>query len=204
MNTTCSLTYFILLSSITSKNINQNIMNTYKPLLLLFVIFLGTISCSDKNSLHNYFVNHAEKSGFSSTTLPVSLLRQKGLQFTPKQEDAINAIERINLLFYRYDPAKEAEFSTERNNVSTILKNEKYQELINLGTNGIIKYIGTDDAMDEIVVFLANKDNGFAVTRISGNNMTLEKFMELYKLTQQKDVPLNFSLGSITNLFSAN
>ncbi|PTX62899.1 uncharacterized protein DUF4252 [Kordia periserrulae] len=179
-------------------------MKKYTSLLLLFVLFIGITSCSDKNSLHNYFVDHAEKTGFFSTTLPVSLLRNEALQLTTKQKEAVDAIEHINLLFYKYDAAKEAEFSTERSTISSILKSEKYQELINLGTNGIIKYIGTDDAMDEIVVFLANKDNGFAVTRIIGDNMTLEKFMELYKLTQQKDVPLNFNLGSITNMFSNN
>lgn len=172
-------------------------MKTFQSLVLLFCITLGFTSCSDKNSLQNYFTDHAEKPGFSSSTIPTSLLRQEGIQLTEKQEEAINAVERVNLLFYRTKPEKQTEFTAERDNIKTILKNKKYEELMNLGNKGVIKYIGTDTTMEEIVVFLSSKEMGFAVTRIIGDDMTIEKFMELYKLAQQRNTPLNFDLGSI-------
>ena len=68
-----------------------------------------------------------------------------------------------------------------------------------MGNNGVIKYVGTDDSIDEIVVFLSDKELGFAITRIIGDDMTLEKFMEIYKMAGQRDIPLNFDLGSLSN-----
>lgn len=173
-------------------------------LLLLFLVALGITSCSDRNSLHNYFVDNAEKSGFSSSTIPMSLLKQEGISFSKKQEEAMEAIQRVNLLFYKTNPQKQDEFATEKNTVKTILKQEKYEELINLGDRGVVKYIGSDDAMNEIVIFVSDKQMGFAVARISGEDITMEKLMELYKLTQQKEVLSNLNLGSLTNFMSAN
>lgn len=174
-------------------------MKTFPSLLVLLFVVIGMTSCSDKNSLHNYILDHAEKKGYSSSTIPMSLLKQESMQLTDKQEEALEAVDRINLLFYRPESINQENFKAERNKIKTILKQEKYEELINLGNNGVIKYVGTDDSIDEIVVFLSDKNMGFAVTRIMGDDMTLEKFMELYKMTEQRDIPLNFNLGSLSN-----
>jgi len=179
-------------------------MKTFKSILILLLVVMGTTSCSDKNSLRNYFLDHAEKAGFSSSTIPVSLLKQEGMQFTKKQEEALEAVDRVNLLFYRPENMKQEEFTTEKNNVKAILNQEKYEELINLGRNGVIKYIGNDDTIDEIIAFVSEKEMGFAVMRIIGNDMTLEKFMELYKMSEQRSTPFNFDLGNLSNLMSSN
>ncbi|MFK7750360.1 MAG: DUF4252 domain-containing protein [Kordia sp.] len=175
-------------------------MKTFKPLLGLLLVVISLASCSNGNSLRSYFLDHAEKTGFSSSTIPMSLLRQEGVKLSAKQEEALDAIDRVNLLFYRIDSTKQAEYTVERNNLKKILKDKKYEELINMGNNGVIKYIGTDDSIDEIVVFVSDKQMGFAVTRIIGDDMTLEKFMELYKMTEQRDIPFNFNLGSLSNI----
>lgn len=179
-------------------------MKTFPSLLVLLFVAIGMTSCSDKNSLHNYILDHAEQTGYSSSTIPMSLLRQADMKLTKKQEEALDAVDRINLLFYRKDSNKPADYTTERNKLKTILKQKKYEELINLGSNGVIKYIGTDDSIEEIVVFLSDKEMGFAVTRIIGDDMTLEKFMELYKMTEQRDIPLNFNLSSLSGFMSSN
>jgi hypothetical protein len=174
-------------------------MKTFPSLLVLLLVAIGMTSCSDKNSLHNYILDHAEITGYSSSTIPMSLLRQENMQLTKKQEEALDAVDRINLLLYRKSPNNSADYTTERNKLKTILKQKKYEELINLGNKGVIKYVGTDDSIDEIVVFLSDKEMGFAITRIIGDDMTLEKFMELYKMTEQRDIPLNFNLGSLSS-----
>ncbi|WP_298511441.1 DUF4252 domain-containing protein [uncultured Kordia sp.] len=179
-------------------------MKTFTPFLVLLLVVMGLTSCSDKNSLRNYFLDHAEQAGFSSSTIPVSLLKQEGMQLTDKQEEAIEAVDRVNLLFYRIDKTKQETYETEKSNIKAILKQKKYEELINMGRNGVIKYVGTDDSIDEIIVFLSDKEMGFAVTRIIGDDMTLEKFMELYKMSEQRNTPLNFDLGNLSNLMSSN
>lgn len=179
-------------------------MKTFKSFLLLLLVGFGILSCSDKNSLYNYFIDHAEQKGFSASTIPLSLLRPDGVQLTQKQENALEAVNRVNLLYYKTTPDKQAEFTTERNNIKAILKNKNYEELMNLGSQGVVKYIGDDDSMDEIVIFLSDKKMGFAVTRITGEDMTLEKFMELYKLAQQRELPLGMNLSSVTGFMNNN
>ena len=97
-------------------------MKTIPSLLVLLFVAIGLTSCSDKNSLRNYFLDHAEETGYSSSTIPMSLLKQEGMQLTAKQEEALNAVDRINVLLYRNDTIQPAVYTTERNNVKTILK----------------------------------------------------------------------------------
>lgn len=180
-------------------------MKTIQSILILVFISIGISSCSDKNSLQNYILENAEKVGFSSSSIPKSIIKSAELELTPEQQIAYDAIDRISVFIYKYDPQKSAEFATENNKVKTILKQKKYEELIDLGSKGVIKFAGKEDAMDEIVIFLSNKEMGFAVTRIVGSDMTLNKFMDLYSMLSEG----NFSegdldLGALTNFIKQN
>ena len=174
-------------------------MKTLQSILLLVLISIGISSCSDKNSLQNYILDNAEKVGFSSSSIPKSILKPAELKLTSEQQVAFDAVDRINVLMYKYDPTKEEEFTAESTKVSKILQQEKYEELISFGNKGIIKFSGEEDAIDEIVIFLSNKEMGFAVARIIGDDMTMNKFMELYSMAGQRDVSEgNLNLGEIT------
>ncbi|QHI34728.1 hypothetical protein IMCC3317_00720 [Kordia antarctica] len=163
-------------------------MKTIQSILVLVLISIGMSSCSDKNSLQNYILNSAEKVGFSSSSIPKSIIKPAELNLTAEQQVAFEAVDRINVLIYKYDPTKKEEFIAENKKVKTILQQKKYEELINLGNKGIIKFSGEEDSIDEIIIFLSNKETGFAVARIIGNDMTMNKFMELYKIAGQRDL----------------
>jgi len=175
-------------------------MKTIQSILILAFISIGISSCSDKNSLQNYILENAEKVGFSSSSIPKSIIKPAQLNLTPKQQIAYDAIDRVNVLIYKYDQGKQDEFIAENERVKTILKQKKYEELINLGNKGVIKYAGKEDAIDEIIIFLSNKEMGFAVTRIIGSDLTLNKFMDLYTMISEGNFSEgDFDLGALTN-----
>jgi hypothetical protein len=180
-------------------------MKTIKSILILVLIAIGISSCSDKNSLQSYILENAEKVGFSSSSIPKSIMKPKTLKLTTEQQEAFEAIDRINVLVYMYDENKEVEFTTESKKIKTILKQKKYEELVNLGNKGTIIYSGEEDAIDEIVIFLSNKEMGFAVTRIIGDDMNMNKFMELYKMIGEGNYSKgNFDLGLLTKFMTTN
>ncbi len=178
-------------------------MKTIQSILILVLLTLGISSCSDKNSLQNYILDNAEKVGFSSSSIPKSIIKPAAVNLTPEQQVAYDAIDRVNVLVYKYDQQKQEEFVTENNKIKTILKQKKYEDLIDLGNKGVIKYAGNEDAIDEIVIFLSNKEMGFAVTRIIGDDMTMNKFMELYQMVGNYSEG-DFNLGELTNFMKLN
>lgn len=180
-------------------------MKTIPSILILLLVAIGMSSCSDKNSLQNYILENAERVGFSSSTVPISSIKEQGMQMTEKQEEAFNAISRVNVLMFRASPENQDEFVTERDKVKNILKQKKYEELVDLGRNGVVKFTGEEEAIDEIIILLSNKEMGFAVTRIVGDDMNMKKFMELYQMVTQRDASkMNFNFGELTKFLPIN
>jgi hypothetical protein len=172
-----------------NQTINQSINQKMKKLQSIISV-VGLLvcfsSCSDKSSLQNYILANAEKTGFSSSSIPKSILKPVTTELNEVQQEAYGAIERVNVLAFRVSENTQSAFAEENLKVKTILKQKKYQELISMGTRGIIKYTGDENSIDEIVIFVSDKTIGFAVARIIGDDMTMEKFMELYKLVSQQ------------------
>jgi hypothetical protein len=178
-------------------------MKSVPSLLVLLLVAVGLTSCSDKNGLQNYILDHAESVGFTSTTIPISSLKQESMQLTEKQQEAFDALDRVSVLLYRFDQNNPEEFTAEKNNIKNILKQDKYEELMSFGNRGVLKYVGSEDSMDEIVIYATDKNTGFAVGRIIGNDMTLEKFMELYQIVQQGNFSLS-DFGDFSNFLTLN
>lgn len=179
-------------------------MKNLKLIGTLVLIAICFSSCSDKNSLQNYILTNAEKSSFSSSSIPKSILKPLESELTDTQKEAYEAIDRVNILAYRITENGENSFSDENKKVKAILKQKKYQELISMGKSGIIKYIGDDESIDEIVIFVSDKNIGFAVARIIGDDMTMEKFMELYKMVSQRGIGESFDLGAFSDFLNAS
>ena len=77
----------------------------------------------------------------------------------------------------------EATYKTELAKVQTILKNEKYEELMRGGNakdgKFIVKMIGEGDTIDELIVFGSANERGFAIVRVLGDNMDPAKIIKL-------------------------
>ena len=164
-----------------------------KTLLKFSTIFgvLLVLGCSPELTLQTYFVEHQEASGFMSVDIPMSFLNPDKIELTDVQEEAIDSIDKLNMLAYSLSDGTEEEFNAELAKIKTILKAEKYNELMRVGNTSdgklYIKYIGEDSEIDELIVFGFSSDNGFAIIRVLGDNMELSKIMKLETVVDQFD-----------------
>lgn len=165
-------------------------MKTLLKFSTIFGVFL-VLGCSPELTLQTYFVEHQEASGFMSVDIPMSFLNPDKIELSDVQEEAIDSIDKLNMLAYSLSDGTEEEFNAELAKVKTILKAEKYNDLMRGGnsTDGklYIKYIGEDSEIDELIVFGFSSDNGFAIIRVLGDNMELSKIMKLETVVDQFD-----------------
>jgi len=166
-------------------------MKTLLRFLTIFGVLL-VLGCSPELTLQTYFVEHQEVSGFMSVdNTPMSFLNPDKIELTDVQEEAIDSIDKLNMLAYSLKDGTEEEFNAELAKIKTILKAEKYNELMRGGNSSdgklYIKYIGEDSEIDELIVFGFSPDNGFAIIRVLGDNMELSKIMKLETVVDQFD-----------------
>ena len=155
-----------------------------KNLITMLVLVATFTSCNQNPSLQVYFVDNELKPGFTSVDIPTSLLNIEQTNLTEEQKEAYKSINKLNMLAFVVSDDNKAEYEMELNNVKEILKDPKYQELMRGGntTDGkfVVKFIGKEDRIDELVIFGNANDKGFAIIRVLGNDMSANKVVKLY------------------------
>ncbi|GAA3583931.1 DUF4252 domain-containing protein [Snuella lapsa] len=163
---------------------------TIKNIAFVLIITLVVISCNEGTSLQRYFVDHQETSNFISVDLPLSMVDIDKSQFTEDQKVAYNSVKRLNFLGYKVKETDMETYNTELNKVKTILKHKKYNDLIEFsdkGTKVVVKYIGTDERADEVVLFGSSKTIGFGIIRILGDDIDPQKMATLVGTMKNAD-----------------
>ena len=153
---------------------------------LVFIAFMS-VSCENGTSLQRYFVDHQEAKNFISQDIPISMLKLDVSKFNEEEKEAYKSVNRLNFLGYKANETDAETLHTELTKVKTILKDKKYNELIEFsdkGNNIVVKYIGTDTEAEEIVVLGSSKTMGFGIVRILGNNMSPDKMVNLVSVLQ--------------------
>ncbi|MCF8274325.1 MAG: DUF4252 domain-containing protein [Flavobacteriaceae bacterium] len=176
---------------------------TIKHILITFVTALLLVSCNDGVTLQRYFVDNQESANFTSIDLPVSIVKLDESKLTDVQKEAYASVKRLNFLGYRFDKTKEADFNVELAKVKAILKDVKYNDLIEFNDKKAkitVKYLGDDDKADEFVVFASSKDLGFGIVRVIGDDMSPEKMMALADAMKNSDIDES-QLGGIMDFF---
>jgi ribosomal protein L23 len=147
-----------------------------------FVIVISTIACDNNPSLQKYYVDSKENSEFISVDLPSSIIQLKDTEVSEELKNTLETIKKINFLALQLTETNEELYTVEKQKVNTILKNPKYKQLMrmNIGkANVSVNFIGEDDAIDEVVLFGADNNKGFAVVRVIGENMNPSDIMKL-------------------------
>jgi len=158
-------------------------MKTLK-IISTIILILGLASCSSTQSLQEYYVDSSENPNFLSVDLPVSLLNLKKADLSAEEKVAYESLNKLNVLAFKKDDSNGAEYITEKTKVKAILKNPKFNELMKMNTSmgkATIKYLGDDDAIDEVIIYGDSKEKGFVLVRVLGDNMNpahLAKFMK--------------------------
>tara|TARA_R110002050_G_scaffold4573_1_gene22070 strand:+ start:52944 stop:53486 length:543 start_codon:yes stop_codon:yes gene_type:complete len=177
------------------RTINQLICTLFATAVL--------VSCSSGVSLQSYFVDKQETKNFISQDVPLSMMKIDKTDFTEEQKDAYNSVSKLNFLGYKADENNAEDLKAEIEIVKTILSDAKYNDLMEFSDKGnkiLVKYIGTDEAADEVIVFGSSKELGFGVVRILGNKMNPDKMVTLVDAIQKAGVDEN-QLQDIMNFF---
>lgn len=165
----------------------------YQPIKFILVTIFAAfflVGCNDGLTMQRYFVEHQEAENFLAQDVPISLLNIDESKLTAEQKEAYKSIDRLNFLGYKIDSTNVDEYHFELSKVKTILKDEKYNELIDFSYQGAkiaVKYVGENEA-DEFIIFGSSKDMGFGIVRVLGDDMTPEKIMTLGQLFESSNV----------------
>jgi len=144
-----------------------------------------SIACDTNPSLQKYYVDSKENAEFISIDLPASILQLKNTEVSEELKNTLNTIKKVNFLALQITETNKDLYASEKEKVKAILKNPKYKQLMrmNLGNANVsINYLGEEEAIDEVIIFGAENEKGFAIVRVIGENMNPAEIM---KLTQE-------------------
>ena len=166
-------------------------MKSIYGIALVFSIFL--VSCNSEPSLQKYFVENTENKNFIALDISPEILNVDQTKLSVAQTDALKSFDKMNILAFKLNDKNKAEFETERTKVNVILKDTKYQQLMKFGSGkegASVSFIGTDDHIEEFVLYANRKENGFAIVRILGKDMNPTNIMTMVSVLKQSNVDL--------------
>lgn len=164
-------------------------MKTTQIIIGLFISLL-LVACSSTQSLQEYYIDSSENPNFLSVDLPVSLLNLKKADLTGEEKEALESLNKMNVLAFKKDETNEAAYLTEKTKVKAILKNPEFNELMKMNTpygKATIKYLGDDDAIDEVIIYGDSKEKGFVLVRVLGNDMNPAHLAKFLKAIEKSD-----------------
>jgi Domain of unknown function (DUF4252) len=180
-------------------------MNTsIKRIVMSLFIVAALISCNYGETLQGYYVANQETPNFISVDIPTSFVNIDKTTLTEDQKEAYESVDKLNMLAYTLTDDNVEEYKAELAKVQNILKDEKYEELFRGGNSNdgkiIVKYIGTDSSIDELIIFGSANGRGFAIIRVLGDNMEPAKIMKLGSVIQNVN-PDESSVKEFMNFF---
>lgn len=162
------------------------------------------VSCNSEPTLQKYFVEKSDNKNFISLDLAPSMLDVPTVNLTADQSSAVKSLQKINILAFPVTDSTAAIYESEKAKVKTILKDPKYQELMHFGSGkdgGSISYVGDENHIEEFVLYANKKENGFAVVRVLGKDMTPTSIMTMMQV--MKDSKMDFKqLAPLQKMFT--
>jgi hypothetical protein len=155
------------------------------------LLFAG---CNSKPSLQKFFVENSEKKNFIALDVSSNILNVATDQLTAEQKEAVDAFDKVNIIAFKADGTNQKEYQLEKDKLNGILKNEIYQQLIKVGSGSegaSISFVGTEDKIDEFIVYANKKENGFAVIRVTGDAMNPNHIMTMLSVLQKSNINLD-------------
>jgi len=165
-------------------------MKSIKIIFSTLVIAILFTSCDSKSSLQKYYVNNQENQNFIALDIPTSALKLDESRFTEKQKKAYNSIGKLNFLGFNKNDTNSSIYESEKLKIKSILADDSYKTLIKYGNNkqgAVVKYLGNDTAIDEVIIFGSDNSQGFGIVRILGNDMNPSQFLDLVKALENSD-----------------
>lgn len=179
-------------------------MKSIYKLLALGVLFIAAVSCNQGESLQQYFVDGSANPEFITFDVSSNILNIAEQELSEKEKKTLRSVKKLNVLALKLNEENQETYQTETAKIKTILANSDYQELIRFNTGNakaVVKYLGADDAIDEVVLYGSDNTKGFAILRIIGDDMNVESVGELVHVIQKGAVNKG-ELARIGEIFS--
>ena len=159
--------------------------------IVLFCLLL--VSCDSTPTLQKYFVENTENKNFVALDVSPSILNVDKTKLSLEQTKALQSFDKMNVLAFKINDKNKAQFEVERAKVNSILKDEKYQQLIKFGSGkegASVSYVGSDDHINEFVLYANKKDMGFTVIRILGKDMNPTNIMTMMSVLKSSNIDM--------------
>jgi len=166
--------------------------------IAILAISIMSVACGSEASLQKYYIDNQDNKNFLSIDIPTSIISLKD-DVSPEAAEAYKSLKKMNVLAFKKNESNGDEYEVEKKKVKAILKNDNFIELMRMndkGRNVVVKYLGDDDVIDELIVYAADKTQGFALVRVLGDNMKPEQIAKLVKSIQDVDNG-NFALKQL-------
>ncbi|MEE9349754.1 MAG: DUF4252 domain-containing protein [Flavobacteriaceae bacterium] len=157
--------------------------------ILMMLAFATSCDSTDDMSIQEYYVTSEKNDNYLMLDIPVSIVSLSD-DASNDAKKAYKSIDKVNLLAFKLDDKNTEDFLAEKQKLNKILKDPKYTELMRVNKEGvkfIAKYIGTENAMDEVLVYAYDKDKGFALARVLGDDMNPESMYSLLENIKDMD-----------------
>ena len=175
-----------------------------KYILGIGLAALTLFSCSNKESLQRYIVDRQDDDSFLKIDIAASLLQTDSANLSQEEKDILKTIKKINVIAYPIEEGNVSAYEVKMQVLKTILDQDRYKTLMKYGSNkegATLKYVGLEDAIDEIIVFVRDDEKGFAVFRLLGDNMRPEQMIKLMTAIEKGDLDIS-KLNSIEKIFN--
>ena len=149
--------------------------------------------CNSEPTLQKYFVENSEKKEFIALDVSPSIINIDKTKLSAEQKTALASFDRMNILAFKLDDKNKAQYDIESQKVMQILKDEKYQELMKVGSGkdaASVSFVGDEDHIKEFILFAKKKENGFAVVRILGDDMNPNNILNMISLMKSSNIDL--------------
>ncbi|NNC35650.1 MAG: DUF4252 domain-containing protein [Croceitalea sp.] len=159
-----------------------------KSITVLAILLLA--SCASQQSLQEYYVDSQENPNFISLDIPASILKMDEVELTSSQKEAVNSLKKFNLLAFKKTNTNAAEFKLEKAKVKEILKDDEFVELMKINSKygkGVVKYLGNENAIDEVIIYGDSDEQGFALVRVLGKDMNPAHIVQLMQAIQKSE-----------------
>ncbi|WP_026838285.1 DUF4252 domain-containing protein [Gillisia sp. JM1] len=179
-------------------------MKIFKQITLLCTVIL-LMSCDNNQSLQEYYVDNQGDKEFVAVDVPTSLFANTE-KLTEDQKKTLETVKKINILAIPKKEENQTKIEAEKAKISNILKDEKYQLLMKYGGGNskmTLYYTGSEEAVDEIIVYGEDESKGMGIARILGDNMNPSDILQLVRSLQKGDIDMS-GLEGISKMLSSD
>lgn len=180
--------------------------NFLKISFIAFIAVISLASCSNGQSLQEYYVENQENGDFILVDIPTSLLGKNSDVLTEEQREVFKTVRKVNMMAYATKDGNTDKMLAEQAKVKGILKTDDYEELMKANSDmGSMRlyFKGDENAIDEVIFFGADDSKGFMLARLLGDDMNIGDMMKLAQSLESSDLDIS-QFGSVMDVFENN